>query len=62
MTMSQIRTAFNLIRKALGAKMTNLNLLPILISGSNRLTNLRHHLLSIIKEGAGGRRGKSTDR
>jgi len=54
--MAQIRTAFNLIRKALGAKMTNAKLVAHTYLGQQQAYEaLAITVSSIIKEGAGGR-------
>jgi len=56
MTLSQIRTAFNLIRKALGAKMTTAKLVAHTYIGQQQAyESLAITVSSIIKEGAGGR-------
>jgi hypothetical protein len=56
LTMAQIRTAFNLIRKALGAKMTNAKLVAHTYVGQQQAYEaLAITVSSIIKEGAGGR-------
>ena len=61
LTLAQIRTAFNLIRKALGSKMTNAKLVAHTYLGQQQAyENIAITIQSIIKEGAGGR-AKSFD-
>lgn len=56
LTLSQIRTAFNKIRKALGAKLRNSKLVAHTYIGQQQAyENLAISIQSIIKEGAGGR-------